>query len=208
MGPPKCGKKFLVDALCSEMDAVVFDLSAKNIAPVENMKYFLNFVNSMARKLQPTVLFINDCHKPFIKKISTEGKQEEPRKLGKYLFKLIVKNIKIDDKVMVVGCSNQPWNCNIKKFKRSFERIITIPPTLDYNTAFLTWKIGLQKKDVINFDISPIARLTMKYSVCDILEIIDKEITLERKLRYTENSLINGKLYTFINFVLDFLQIP
>lgn len=50
------------------MNAVMFDLSAKNVLPITNMIEFSSLVMTMAKKLQPSVIFIDGAHKPFILK--------------------------------------------------------------------------------------------------------------------------------------------
>lgn len=68
IGPPGCGKKHIIYAVAAEIGAVVFNLS-RGIASKykDNMPYFVQLVTKMATILQPTVLFINGAHKPFIK---------------------------------------------------------------------------------------------------------------------------------------------
>jgi IQ and AAA domain-containing protein len=79
-GPPQCGKKLLADAICSEVDAVCFDLSAPIIAnPKCDLGHFGHLILKMARLLQPTVLFIDGAHKPFYRKIPREEKPLDPR---------------------------------------------------------------------------------------------------------------------------------
>lgn len=116
-GPPKCGKKFLVEALCTDMDAVMFDLSPIIIASIQDLKECLALVMQMAKKLQPSVIFIDGAHKPFIKTITDQEKTEIPRKLGFFLLKSVVKKLTNEDAVMLISTTNQPFNCNFWQTK-------------------------------------------------------------------------------------------
>lgn len=102
-GPPKCGKKLLVDALCAEMNAVLFDLSASIVQKLEyeSLSEILSLVMQVAKRVQPSVIFIDGAHKPFIRKIPPEEVGEEPRKLGKFLYAKIVNKISDDDAVIL-----------------------------------------------------------------------------------------------------------
>jgi IQ and AAA domain-containing protein len=182
-GPTKCGKKLLVEALCSEMNAVMFDLSPRNIQPIKDVEKFVPFMMQMAKKLQPTVLFIDGAHKPFIKKMSEVDKKEEPKKLAQFLQKKVVKKLNKDDAIMLMGTTSEPWNCNFAQLRRCFERIVSFPPTLDYGTALMTWNKGLHSKRIYNFDASALAQITRNYTTGDILELIDRHVDLQRRMR-------------------------
>lgn len=188
VGPTRFGKKHAIDALCTEMDAVVFDLSAEKVTHVENMPDFLSFILTMARKLQPTVILIEHAHKPFIKKVSIEDRERNvnPKKIGNFLYKNLVNKITINDKVMVIGWTNEPWNCQFKKFRKCFERVICFPVKSNYATTMVAWMNGLVRKNVFDFnvcEISALTKYTIGYKVLDILETIDRVVTLERRMR-------------------------
>lgn len=182
-GPPKCGKKFLVEALCTEMNAVMFDLSPAKVTPILDMVDFIRTVMQIANKVQPSVIFIDGAHKPFIKKIPKGEESEDPKKLGRFLFKSVVKKLKKEDAVMLIGTTNQPMNCAIGKLKKCFEKFVTFPPTLDYGTALMTWNKGLQMKRIYDFDASSIAHVTRRYAIGDILDLIDKHLDLRRRMK-------------------------
>lgn len=182
-GPAKCGKKFLVEALCTEMDALMIDLSPSRVAKIDNLEEVLVFVLEMAKKLQPTVIFIDGAHKSFIRKISQEEIADDPAKLGKFLQRSVVKKLKADDAVMLIATTNQPWNCNFGALRKCYEKIVTFPSTLDYGTALMTWTKGLKTKNIRNFDASALARVTRNYTTGDILEFIESHVNLRRRMR-------------------------
>lgn len=182
IGPPKSGKKFLVEAICTEMEAVVFDLSAPIVKDVEDMPYFLNLVYRMAMKFQPSVIFVDQCHKPFLKSVPDELADEDPKKLGKFLNSQIVKNLTAEDAVVLIGTTSEPWNCNFAQLKQCFEKFAVFPAKLDFGTAVQAWRTGLGLKRVRNFEVATLANVSRSFSVGDILESIDSCLNLRRRM--------------------------
>jgi IQ and AAA domain-containing protein len=182
-GPEKCGKKLLVEALCNEMDAVVFDLSSKIVKQLDDLNTTLSLVIQVAKKLQPSVIFVDGAHKPFIKNITPDEIADEPRKLGRFLFAKITKKISATDAVLLIGTTNQPWNSNYASLRACFQKFITFPAQVDYGTTLMIWNEGLRKKKIYDFDTSALAALAMvtrNYSTGDILDLIDKHLDLKR----------------------------
>lgn len=70
-GPPKCGKNMLVNAVCTHIGAVKFDLSAETIRESDffennDMETLKMYVLKAAKYLQPSILYVNDVHKTFL----------------------------------------------------------------------------------------------------------------------------------------------
>lgn len=177
-----CGKKFLVEAICSEMDAIIFDISPKNIKDIENMPKFLNLVMGMAKKFQPSVILVDGAHKPFIRKMTEKVKPENPKKLGKFLAKFVVKQLTAEDAVVLIGTTNEPWNCNAASLKSCYEKFLSFPTKLDYQTAMTAWRKGLEKKRIFNFDASSLGEVTRNFTTGDILDAIDSHVSLKRRV--------------------------
>jgi SpoVK/Ycf46/Vps4 family AAA+-type ATPase len=182
VGPAKCGKKFLVEAICSEMDAIIFDISPKNVKDIENMPKFLSLVMQMAIKFQPSVILVDGAHKPFIRKITEKVKAENPKKLGKFLVKYIVRQLTAEDAVVLIGTTNEPWNCNPASLKSCYEKFLSFPTKLDYQTAMTAWRKGLEKKRIYNFDASSLGEVTRNFTTGDILDAIDSYVNLKRRV--------------------------
>lgn len=87
----------LVNAICTELGAVLFDLTPANIVGKYPGKtgliMLVHLVNKVSRLLQPSVIFMDGAEKPFVKKIPKTDKTD-PKRLKKDLPKL-VKGIKI-----------------------------------------------------------------------------------------------------------------
>lgn len=83
----------------------------------------LHLINKMSRLLQPSVLFINGGERPFYKKVPKPEKALEPKRIGNKLFKGIVKTITPEDKVFLLGISDQPWAGKQKAMMKAYERV-------------------------------------------------------------------------------------
>lgn len=77
-GPAGTGKKMLVNAICTETGANLFDLSPANIAGKyvgkDATRLLVNMVFKAARLLQPSVIMIDQCDRMFGKQIPKSDK--------------------------------------------------------------------------------------------------------------------------------------
>nr|XP_006014198.2 PREDICTED: IQ and AAA domain-containing protein 1-like [Latimeria chalumnae] len=129
-GPPGVGKKMLVNAVCTETGANLFDLSPQNVG----MKYpgksglqmMLHMVFKVAKLLQPSVVWIGNTEKTFYKKVPKEEKESDPKRLKKHLLK-ILKTIKPEDRVLIMGTTELPYKADIKSMCKVYEKVILIP---------------------------------------------------------------------------------
>lgn len=190
VGPPKSGKKFLVRAIASETNSILFDLSPEKVAGFDDMNYFVELITQMAKVLQPTILMIDGGHKPFYKKVPKSEKGLEPKRFGKYLLKQILKSIKQQDKIMLIGTSNEPWNSKLGKMKKCYEKIFLLPRTTHGN-VFITWRQELLKLLGIPRDISvsALAKVTQGYTTGEIIDCIQKTVGIRRRMKFERNPL-------------------
>ena len=184
-GPNKCGKKVLVEALASEIDAVILDLSPAKLLGVKDLPFFVKMIMQMAKRLQPTILFIDGAHKPFYKKVPVTEKYLNPTRFGSFLLKNIVKEIQQEDLIMLIGTSNEPWMGQLGKMKKCYERIFLLQPQADFSTLCLAWHEGIGKfhSSPKEFEVQPMAQVLKGYSTGDILEKVDEVLTLRRRLK-------------------------
>lgn len=182
-GPPGCGKKYMVDALANEMGVVKFDLSARVVVRFrDDLKTFADNVVKMARLMQPSMLFMDGAHNPFIKKIAPENVAEQPKLIGPYLPKM-VKALKATDRVMLVGTTSEPWNCALGPLKKCFE-VMVMCPGADYGTTLLTWRTGLLGMEGTDrlMDFSALAKVTQQYGIKQMLDTVNRVVDLERRV--------------------------
>lgn len=181
-GPSKCGKKFLVEAICSEMDAVIFDISPPNITAIQDVPKLLNLVMDLARKFQPSVILVDGAHKPSIKRVTEAIKHEDPKKLGKFLSRYVVKQLTVEDAVVLIGTTSEPFNCSLSALKSCYEKFLVFPSKLDYQTSVWAWKKGLELKRIYNFNASSLGEVTRNFTTGDILGSIDSYVDLRRRV--------------------------
>lgn len=82
----------LVHAICSETGATLFDLTPANLVGKypgkSGLIMLIHLIMKVSRLLQPSVLWMNDAEKPFVKKIPKTDKTD-PKRLKKDLVKII-----------------------------------------------------------------------------------------------------------------------
>ncbi|XP_049291822.1 IQ and AAA domain-containing protein 1-like [Anopheles funestus] len=192
LGPPGYGKTLLLEAICHETGSVLFDLGVESCGPIESndMAYFLQLVLRSARSLQPSVIAIEDVHRAFYKKVPSTDQSLDPSKLGKHLFKLIVKQLKPEDKVLLVATSNQPWLAKVGPLKKCFEKFLLLPRP-DYGSTMLLWQYALKRFPTVprDFDLSALAKVTTGYSAGQILRCVQEVLNIRRRMQFGRKPL-------------------
>lgn len=165
------------------------------------MPYFIHLIMKMSRILQPTIIKINEIHHVFSKKIPNNEEQLKPNLLSKYLFNKIIKPIKLEDKIIVLGITNEPWKAKFNQIKKCFEKVLLIPKN-DYATTFLIWQkntlsmFGIPKQ----FEFSALAKVTSKYKTGEIIQNIQNTCNLRRRMQFSTKPLKH------IEFIETFLK--
>lgn len=92
------GKDMLIQAICTEAGAVLFDLTPSNIVGKypgkSGLIMLIHLVLKVSRLLQPSVIYMDSAERPFVKKIPKTDKSD-PKRLKKDLQK-IVKSINLN----------------------------------------------------------------------------------------------------------------
>ncbi|XP_037935779.1 IQ and AAA domain-containing protein 1-like [Teleopsis dalmanni] len=192
VGPPSTGKKLLSQIIASEIDALFINISPEKIFQfAEDLPYFLHVLMKVARAFQPTILFIEDAHRVFWKKIPEDQKGINPRMLQKSIAKKILKPIKKDDRIMLLGTSDVPWTAK-PKFKKIFQKIILIPKS-DYGSSFLLWLEFVSQtadQDVIDdYVYSALAKTFQAYNSGEIVNNVETTLNIQRRLELRQASL-------------------
>ncbi|KAH8405416.1 hypothetical protein KR222_011526 [Zaprionus bogoriensis] len=191
IGPLNSGKKLLCNIIASEIDAVFINLSPEKVVQfADNMKMFMHIVMKVARNFQPAILYIEEAHRVFMQKVPPEMADIKPKLLAPYIGKSILKPIKKDDKIMLIGTSNLPWSAK-GAFKKSFQKVLLIPKC-DYGTSFLLWLDLMTENvpdDLEGYTYSALARVLQAYNSGDITNNIANTLRVERKMRLKSEAL-------------------
>jgi len=156
-GPNGVGKKTLVHAICTEIGATLIDLTATNIVGKypgkPGLTMLIHLVNKVGRLAQPTIVLIDNVEKMYQKRVPKTDKSE-PKRLKKQLGKFL-KAIGPDDRIMLIGLTNEPWLAAMKPLKKDFPKMLYIPRP-DYGVRVEIWKkLFKDQKSYLDEDVSP-----------------------------------------------------
>ncbi|NXV19669.1 DRC11 protein, partial [Cepphus grylle] len=206
-GPSGVGKKMLVHAICTETGANLFDLSASNIAGKypgkSGLQMMLHMVLKVAKQLQPSVVWIGDTEKIF-SKAAQKAEEINPKRLEKMLPKFL-KALKAQDRVLLVGTTDRPFDANLKPFCKVYQKIILIPRP-DYASRFgkyfrrfLLWKhIILQNGGAITdlLNISCLAKVSDGFTQGQIVQAVQAVLSELRLQQMTRKPLRTAEFVT------------
>ncbi|KAM7096821.1 dynein regulatory complex protein 11 [Ciconia maguari] len=200
-GPTGVGKKMLVHAICTETGANLFNLSASNIAGKypgkSGLQMMLHMVLKVAKQLQPSVVWIGDTEKIFSKTVPKAEEEMNPKRLEKILPKFL-KALKAQDRVLLVGTTNRPFDANVKPFCKVYQKIILIPRP-DYASRFVLWKhIILQNGGAITnlLNISCLAKVSDGFTQGHIVQAVQAVLSELRLLQMTRKPLRTAEFMT------------
>ncbi|XP_042534743.1 dynein regulatory complex protein 11 isoform X2 [Dipodomys spectabilis] len=186
-GPSGVGKKMLVHAICTETGANLFNLSAANIAGKypgkTGLQVMLHVVFKVAQQLQPSVVWIEDTEKTFYKKVPNAEKMNEPKRLKKQLPKFL-KLLRPDDRILIVGTTQRPFDAELQSFCKVYQKIILIPRP-DYASRYVLWKKIIQHNGGVlskGLNISCLAKVTDGFTQGHIVEVV-KNVLTDRRIR-------------------------
>ncbi|NXN34261.1 DRC11 protein, partial [Nycticryphes semicollaris] len=203
-GPAGVGKKMLVHAICTETGANLFDLSASNITGKypgkSGLQMMLHMVLKVAKQLQPSVVWIGDTEKIFSKGVQKAEEEMNPKRLEKILPKFL-KALKAQDRVLLVGTTDRPFDANLKPFCKVYQKIILIPRP-DYASRFgkyFLWKhIILQNGGEItnSLNISCLAKVSDGFTQGHIVQAVQAVLSELRLLQMTRKPLRTAEFMT------------
>ncbi|XP_075210125.1 IQ and AAA domain-containing protein 1-like [Lycorma delicatula] len=202
-GPEGSGKKTLVDAICTQLGAVKFDLTPskdlrENFPEKKDVKMLVHLVSKVSRLLQPTVIFIDGGEKPFYTKVPKNEKENSPRMLKSHLPKLM-REIKPNDRVIFVVTSNSPWMGTVRSMTKMYDKMIPVYK-VNYGTIyqFLDEKLMSYHGIDRDFPISVLTRLAESYSLPIIQEAVEAILTPRRIIQLKYNPLSPTEIYDYL----------
>lgn len=180
----------LLNAMCTELEATLFDLTATNIVGrypgKSGLNMLLHLVIKVSRLLQPAIIFIDQAEKTFLKKVSKTDKSD-PKRLKKDLPRL-VRSLSNEDCVILVGASRCPWECEQKGLTLTYQKMLVLPVP-DYSFRSCLWKeLIMARGGTINsyssrFDVSSLAKVSEGYTAGHIATTVNATLTERRVLQ-------------------------
>ncbi|KAA0190040.1 IQ and AAA domain-containing protein 1, partial [Fasciolopsis buskii] len=193
-GPVGTGKRMLVNAICTETGANLFDLSAENLVGKypgkDGLKMLMHLVFKVARLLPPSVIMVNDCEKMMKRKIPKTD-LTDPKRLKKELPKAM-KVLRPEDRVLLVGCSSAPFDAEVRPFCGLYQKIILIPRP-DYTTRYLLWRALIVRHNGIlntNLDITSLSKISDGYTAGHIAQACRQVLTERRLAQLSRRRLV------------------
>ncbi|XP_012261688.2 dynein regulatory complex protein 11 [Athalia rosae] len=196
-GPHGSGKKMLVHAICTELGATLFDITPGNVVGKypgkSGLIMLLHLISKVSKLLQPSVIFMDGAERPFVKKVPKTDRTD-PKRLKKDLPKL-VKGITCEDRVILIGTSNSPWDCDQKLLYQTYDKVIFVPRT-DLGTMSSIWKDLLYKYAGISrqFDTSAMTKICDGFTVGTVLQSIKEVMTTKRMVQLRVHPLTHAEL--------------
>ncbi|KAM7121635.1 IQ and AAA domain-containing protein 1-like [Molossus nigricans] len=195
VGPAGTGKKMLVNAVCTETGANLFDLSPANLqgkySGKAGVSMMVHIIFKVARLLQPSVIWIGNAEKNFYKKVPKEEKEMEPKRIKRDLTKAL-RLLNPGDRVMLIGTTERPHLAEMRGLCRTYERILFMPRP-DYASRYVLWKHMLDAQNVQvtqSLDISALAKVSDGYTPGHILQAIRLVLTERRILQLSKRPLV------------------
>ncbi|KAL7884540.1 hypothetical protein AOLI_G00073100 [Acnodon oligacanthus] len=198
VGPSGVGKKMLVHAICHETGANLFDISPLNLVGKypgkSGLQMMLHLVFKVARLMQPSVVWIGDAEKMFYKKVPKEEKELDPKRLKKDLPK-ILKSIKGEDRVLIVGTTNNPLSADLKSLCKLYTKVILIPRP-DYASRYIMWKQLIQRNGGVvtsALDLSSLAKISDGYTQGQMVRVVRGILTERRIQQLDKRPLVSAE---------------
>ncbi|XP_023211732.1 IQ and AAA domain-containing protein 1-like [Centruroides sculpturatus] len=184
-GPHGVGKKFLVNAICSATQSIIFDLSPENIIGKypgkAGSKMLMHLVEKVGKAFQPAVVIVKNAEKSFMRKLPKTDKSD-PKQLKKHLISF-VKSIKPSDRILLCGITDAPFNVSdMKGLNATYQKIIYVPPP-EFGSRQIIWKnLILQAKGEITpqLHLPTLSKISDGYTGSQIKLAVQKTLISRR----------------------------
>ncbi|CAN0065692.1 unnamed protein product [Scytosiphon promiscuus] len=145
-GPGGAGKTMMVEAIASELGALVINLSPSRLKGLFPGKTgptkALHMAFEVARdaSMAPVVIYIDECDQMFAAG-GKKGKGGDKEGAGRFKKDIITyKNqaLQPEDRVIIVGCTSKPEAGDAKEFRNFFQKFLYLPAP-DYASRLMLW---------------------------------------------------------------------
>ena len=168
-GPPGNGKTMLAKAVAHESSAKFFCISAASLTSrwVGEGEKLVRALFAVAKELQPSIIFIDELDSLLCER--REGEQEASRRIKtQFLLEFDGVQSSADDRVLVMGTTNRPFELDDAVLRRFPKRICVQMPDFDARVALLEKLLSKHDNPLSRREIAQIAHETEGYSASDL----------------------------------------
>ncbi len=176
-GPPGTGKTLLAKASTNTLSATFFEARSSALLS----KYFgesgklISALFNKAEKLQPSVIFIDEIDSLAVARTG-QVSEASRRVLGQLLTEMEGFSTKKEEKILIMGATNKPWDLDDAMVSR-FQRRIYVPLP-DEKARKNIIKIHLNGAEVGKISIDELVERTKGFSGRDIANLCQEAINL------------------------------
>ncbi len=175
-GPPGTGKTLLAKASSNTLAATFFEARISSLLS----KYFgestklVNALFGKARRMQPSLIFMDELDSVAVSR-DTNIDEATRRVLGQLLTEIEGFATSTEDKILIMGATNKPWDLDDAIISR-FQKKIYVPlPELVARKIVL--QIHLHGADLSRISIEELARQTEGFSGRDLANLCQEAVS-------------------------------
>lgn len=193
-GPPGCGKTMLAKAIAKEAGASFINLQVTSLLDKwygESQKRTAA-IFSLARKLQPTIIFIDEIDS-FMR--TRQNDDHECTRMVKTQFMTLWDGLETDDsdptmnRILIIGATNRAQDLDAAILRRLPTRYHVPLPDLSQRINIFQLILSSEQLDV-DVDLEQLAQQTMNYTGSDINEIC-RQAAMQRIVELCHQEITN-----------------
>lgn len=178
-GPPGTGKTMIGKCVASQCKATFFSISASSLTSkwVGEGERTVRALFMLARKLQPSVVFIDEIDSLLSQR--TENENEGSRRIKtEFLVQFDGVGTNSDDSILIIGATNRPSEIDEAARRRLVKRIYVPLPDIKARKFIIQNLTDEYKSDISENDYESLADQTDGYSGSDLYNLC-REVSME-----------------------------
>ncbi|XP_037540876.1 spastin [Nematolebias whitei] len=171
-GPPGNGKTMLAKAVAAESNATFFNISAASLTSkyVGEGEKLVRALFSVARELQPSVIFIDEVDSLLCER--REGEHDASRRLKtEFLVEFDGVQSGGDERVLVMGATNRPQELDEAVLRRFAKRIYVALPDEKTRLTLMKNLLGKHGNPLSPNELSYLSKATAGFSGSDLTSL-------------------------------------